>query len=84
MPLSFDWDGEALLTATPTDNPTGRNLAATVGGPLRATTHPITAGGFDEAVPLEVLQSIRSVAARTSPMPMSSPIAVIVRPVRRG
>ena len=28
MPLSFDWDGEALLLATPTDSPTGRNLAA--------------------------------------------------------
>ena len=27
--LSFDWDGEALLVATPTDSPTGRNLAAT-------------------------------------------------------
>ena len=29
VPLSFDWDGEALLLATPTDSPTGRNLAAT-------------------------------------------------------
>ena len=28
-PLSFDWDGEALLVATPADSPTGRNLAAT-------------------------------------------------------
>ena len=28
-PLSFDWDGEALLLATPTKSPTGRNLAAT-------------------------------------------------------
>jgi hypothetical protein len=28
VPLSFDWDGEALLVATPTDSPTGRNLAA--------------------------------------------------------
>jgi hypothetical protein len=27
VPLSFDWDGEALLMATPTDSPTGRNLA---------------------------------------------------------
>jgi Pyridoxamine 5'-phosphate oxidase len=26
VPLSFDWDGEALLLATPTDSPTGRNL----------------------------------------------------------
>src|SRR5208283_3489483 len=29
VPLSFDRDGEALLMATPTDSPTGRNLAAT-------------------------------------------------------
>jgi len=29
VPLSFDWDGEALLIATPADSPTGRNLAAT-------------------------------------------------------
>ena len=29
VPLSFDWDGEALLIATPTHSPTGRNLAAT-------------------------------------------------------
>jgi hypothetical protein len=28
-PLSFDWDGEALLAARPTDSPTGRNLAIT-------------------------------------------------------
>jgi Pyridoxamine 5'-phosphate oxidase len=29
VPLSFDWDVEALLVATPTDSTTGRNLAAT-------------------------------------------------------
>ena len=29
VPLSFDWDGEVLLLATPADSPTGRNLAAT-------------------------------------------------------
>ena len=29
VPLSFDWDGKALLMATPVDSPTGRNLAAT-------------------------------------------------------
>ena len=28
VPLSFDWDGKALLMATPADSPTGRNLAA--------------------------------------------------------
>ncbi|MPY98201.1 MAG: pyridoxamine 5'-phosphate oxidase family protein [Actinophytocola sp.] len=29
VPLSFDWDGVALLVATPTDSTTGRNMAAT-------------------------------------------------------
>ncbi|MFB7471196.1 pyridoxamine 5'-phosphate oxidase family protein [Kitasatospora sp. NPDC056184] len=29
VPLSFDWDGAALLLATPSGSPTGRNLAAT-------------------------------------------------------
>ncbi|MFE0102049.1 pyridoxamine 5'-phosphate oxidase family protein [Streptomyces sp. NPDC059009] len=29
VPLSFHWDGEAVLVATPADSPTGRNLAAT-------------------------------------------------------
>jgi hypothetical protein len=29
VPLSFDWDGEALLLSTPATSPTGRNLAAT-------------------------------------------------------
>jgi len=29
VPLSFDWDGEALRVARPTDSPTGRNLATT-------------------------------------------------------
>jgi hypothetical protein len=29
VPLSFDWDGEALLLATAADSPTGRNLATT-------------------------------------------------------
>jgi hypothetical protein len=28
VPLSFDWDGKALLVATPITSPTGRNLSA--------------------------------------------------------
>ena len=28
VPLSFDWDGTAILLSTPRDSPTGRNLAA--------------------------------------------------------
>jgi hypothetical protein len=27
VPLSFDWDGETLIVATPANSPTGRNLA---------------------------------------------------------
>ncbi|SFP80066.1 Pyridoxamine 5'-phosphate oxidase [Actinomadura madurae] len=27
VPLSFEWDGETLLLATPVESPTGRNLA---------------------------------------------------------
>lgn len=34
VPLSFDWDGEALLLATPSDSPTGRNLASGRGARL--------------------------------------------------
>ncbi|URM98473.1 pyridoxamine 5'-phosphate oxidase family protein [Actinomadura madurae] len=28
VPLSFEWDGETLLLATPAESPTGRNLAS--------------------------------------------------------
>jgi nitroimidazol reductase NimA-like FMN-containing flavoprotein (pyridoxamine 5'-phosphate oxidase superfamily) len=35
VPLSFDWDDESLLVATPTNSPTGRNLAAGRGAPPR-------------------------------------------------
>ena len=28
VPLSFDWDGAAVLVATPTNSPTGKNLAS--------------------------------------------------------
>ena len=38
VPLSFDWDGEALLVATPPDSPTGRNLAATRSARLGLST----------------------------------------------
>ena len=31
MPLSFDWDGAALLLATSAETPTGRNLIANGG-----------------------------------------------------
>ncbi len=34
VPLSFDWDGEALLVATPAGSPTGKNLASGRGARL--------------------------------------------------
>jgi hypothetical protein len=40
VPLSFDWDGEALLMATPTDSPTGRNLTATRAVRVGLGPHP--------------------------------------------
>lgn len=39
VPLSFDWDGEALLLATPSDARTGQNLADTRSARL-ALGHP--------------------------------------------
>ena len=38
VPLSFLWDGEALLIATPASSPTGRNLRAT--GKVRVGVGP--------------------------------------------
>lgn len=43
VPLSFDWDGEALLLSTPAASPTGRNLSGSGGvrlalGPTRDVT----------------------------------------------
>jgi hypothetical protein len=34
VPLSFDWDGEALLMATPADSRTGRTGGDREGGPV--------------------------------------------------
>ncbi len=64
IPLSFDWDGEALLLATPRDSPTGRNLTATgvvrLGlGPTRDVT---LIEGRVETIPVDALPE--DVAAR--------------------
>jgi Pyridoxamine 5'-phosphate oxidase len=62
VPLSFLWDGEALLIATPASSPTGRNLRSTgrarVGvGPTRdlvliegAVPAPVAAGEIPDQV----------------------------------
>ncbi|WP_320671948.1 pyridoxamine 5'-phosphate oxidase family protein [Patulibacter defluvii] len=69
VPLSFDWDGETLLLATPADSPTGRNLAAAgrarLGlGPTRDVT---MIDGDVETLPLDALPAARGdrFAART-------------------
>jgi hypothetical protein len=79
VPLSFDWDGETLLLATPADSPTGRNLAATRAvrlglGPSRDVS---MIEGDVEVLEMEELAAQRGdrFAARTGfdPRPLSPP-----------
>lgn len=69
VPLSFDWDGEALLLATPADTPTGRNLAS--GGTVRLglgeTRDVVMIDGVIEVLAIEALPRERGdrFAART-------------------
>ena len=69
IPLSFDWDGEALLLATPADSPTGRNLPAT--GTVRlglGETRDVTMiDGDVEVLPIDALPQAEGdrFAART-------------------
>lgn len=62
VPLSFDWDGEALLMATPADGPTGRNLAAarTVRLGLGPTRDVTMIDGDVEAIDLDALPRERA------------------------
>ncbi|WP_107307870.1 pyridoxamine 5'-phosphate oxidase family protein [Streptomyces caniscabiei] len=69
VPLSFEWDGETLLLATPGDSPTGRNLAATRAtrlglGPTRDVS---MIEGEVEVLPVDALPAERAdrFAART-------------------
>ena len=57
VPLSFDWDGEALILATPTDSPTGRNMAAgrTVRVGLGETRDVAMIEGPVEVLPIDAL-----------------------------
>jgi hypothetical protein len=57
VPLSFDWDGEALLVATPAASPTGKNLAATAATRLAlGDTRDVTMiDGDVEVIELEAL-----------------------------
>ena len=69
IPLSFDWDGTALLLATPAGSPTGRNLAATDAARLGlGHTRDVTMiDGDVEVIELDDLPSERAdrFAART-------------------
>ncbi|MFV2175324.1 pyridoxamine 5'-phosphate oxidase family protein [Actinomadura sp. LOL_016] len=78
VPLSFDWDGEALLVATPAGSPTGRNLAASrtarLGlGPTRDVT---MIDGAVEVIEMDALPRERAdlFAERTGfdPRPLAS------------
>jgi hypothetical protein len=62
VPLSFDWDGDALLLATPEDSPTGRNLAAnrTVRLGLGHTRDVIMIEGAVEVIELAALPRERA------------------------
>jgi hypothetical protein len=59
VPLSFDWDGEALLISTAADSPTGRNLAATrsVRLGLGLTRDVSMIDGEVEVLPLDAVPS---------------------------
>ena len=69
VPLSFDWDGEALLLATLTHSPTSRNLASsgTVRLGLGPTRDVTMIEGDVEAIEIDALPRERGdrFAART-------------------
>ncbi|WP_077799848.1 pyridoxamine 5'-phosphate oxidase family protein [Streptomyces sp. JHA26] len=79
VPLSFDWDGEVLLAATPADSPTGRNLAATRAARLAlGHTRDVTVIDVDvEVLELDALPPQRGdrFAARTGFDPRASATA---------
>jgi hypothetical protein len=69
VPLSFDWDGTALVLATSADSPTGRNLATTGRARLGlGTTRDVTViDGAVDVLDLPELPAVRAdrFAART-------------------
>jgi nitroimidazol reductase NimA-like FMN-containing flavoprotein (pyridoxamine 5'-phosphate oxidase superfamily) len=77
VPLSFHWDGETLLLSTPTDSPTGRNLAAsrTVRLAVGPTRDVVMIDGSVEAVELDGLPPARcdAFAAHTGFDPRALP-----------
>ncbi|WP_026402037.1 pyridoxamine 5'-phosphate oxidase family protein [Actinomadura rifamycini] len=79
VPLSFDWDGERLILATPRDSRTGRNLAAsrTVRLGLGPTRDVTVIDGEVEVLEIDALPRERAdrFAARTGfdPRAQSAP-----------
>jgi hypothetical protein len=77
VPLSFNWDGEALLMATPADTPTGRNLLAGGGARIALGDYRdvITVDGSVEAFDLDALpvERIERFVADTEFDPRTSP-----------
>jgi len=79
VPLSFDWDGAALLLAPPAGSPTGRNLAATGAARLGlGQTRDVTMiEGIVETLDIDALPQQRGdqFAARTGfdPRELSTP-----------
>ena len=69
VPLSFDWDGEALLLATAADTPTARNLTASRSARLGLgpTRDVVMVDGRVDVLELDALPSERgdAFAART-------------------
>jgi hypothetical protein len=64
VPLSFDWDGDSLILATPADSPTGRNLADT--GAVRlalGSTRDVTMIDGDADVPRTLPRPTASTAS---------------------
>ena len=81
VPLSFDWDGTALLVSTPASSPTGRNLATTgVARLALGPTRDVTMIDVQvEVLPLDALPPGAAVryATRTGfdPRTLSTPYA---------
>jgi hypothetical protein len=76
VPLSFDWDGEAVLVSTPVTSPTGQNLAetGTVRLALGLTRDVTLVDGAVEVLPIDALTPDQGdrFAARTGFDPRTS------------
>jgi len=89
VPLSFDWDGEVLLLATPRGSRTARNLAAT--GTVRLALGPTrdvsVIDGVVEVLDIDALPEERAEAfarrAGFDPRPLTTPYCWLTVSPRR-